>query len=176
MSRKSRDEVENPTKSPTRPYSLQGRDISVWYTPKVGSGQNSRSRPDPTNSLVWLAPESCESSIWEFSCMRIYPWLSYLFEASFFENRTESFSQQVSKHIALYQIAWVEWLDHSNRHMIDHQLNFSTDFPFLHLNGKFSTTDRVHLRVRLSLNWNSLCKDQVIRLYWRPFLVRSACY
>ncbi len=51
MSRKSRDEVGDPTKSPTRPYSLQGRDTSLWYTPKVGSGQNSRSRPDPTDSL-----------------------------------------------------------------------------------------------------------------------------
>jgi hypothetical protein len=47
-----RNELESPKKIPTRLYSLQGRDTSLWYTSKIGSGQNLLSRPDPTNRLV----------------------------------------------------------------------------------------------------------------------------
>jgi hypothetical protein len=49
---KCRDELESPKKIPTRPYSLQGRDTPLWYTPKIGSGQNLLSRLDSTDSLI----------------------------------------------------------------------------------------------------------------------------
>jgi hypothetical protein len=45
------DGLGSPIKIPTRLYSLQGRDTSLWYTPKIGSGQNLLSRSDSTNSL-----------------------------------------------------------------------------------------------------------------------------
>jgi hypothetical protein len=49
---KCRDELGSPKTIPTRFYSLQGRNTPFWYTPKIGSGQNLLSRPDPTNSLI----------------------------------------------------------------------------------------------------------------------------
>ncbi len=49
---KCRDGLEFPKKFSTRSYSLQGRDTPLWYTPKIGSGQNLLSRPDPTDSLL----------------------------------------------------------------------------------------------------------------------------
>ncbi len=51
MSRKSRDEVENFTKSSTRLYFLQGRDISLWYISKIELSRNFKSWLDSTNSL-----------------------------------------------------------------------------------------------------------------------------
>jgi hypothetical protein len=49
---KCRDGLGSSKKIPTRLYSLQGRDTPLWYTSKIGSGQNLLSRPDSTNSLV----------------------------------------------------------------------------------------------------------------------------
>jgi hypothetical protein len=49
---KCRDGLGSSKKIPIRPYSLQGRDTPLWYTPKIGSGQNLLSRPDPTDSLL----------------------------------------------------------------------------------------------------------------------------
>jgi hypothetical protein len=70
---KCRNEIENSKKFSTRFYSLQNRDISLWYTSKIESSQKFKSRLDLTNSLksidwvskVFLISKRCSSkNIW----------------------------------------------------------------------------------------------------------------
>jgi hypothetical protein len=64
-------------KIPTRLYSLQGRDTPLWYTPKIGSGQNLLSRPDPKDSLstrllvVFMSSSDRDVNIMKWISLRI---------------------------------------------------------------------------------------------------------